>query len=374
MKSHNYLLTVLTGIAFFSSSASAADFYIAEGVTGSVGYHSQTASPGGLIGYLENIHKTGFSQIRNDCSDFSTVGTEQKGFIEQVPGQNGVYGFKFAKAGGSSGNGYFLGAPDVTWSYGILSDNGGQTSPYSHSVVNSKVTGSLPDKVWQRGPLCFSTYSGWAMYDYLNVKITGFHLYTVGVPEAGRYVMTSGYAMSSGINRININQKVYNNTAVGSATGGSIYVLKTCDIIPTTPTNIIFSNQLAGRFTGPTLLESSLAGITFNCNKNGSGYIYLSPHNRLKVNTKTGMDLQPAKTNAVIRPYIVTSLSTTPLDNSICNDNATNALKYNELISINKRVQANTGDSLSYYFNLCGRGQIQADSYTGSIDVRIVVQ
>lgn len=349
------------------SFISQAAHYIPSSTTGYLGYYPIQVIDVS-IGFRNSSRygAIGFSALTSQCSTFANFETQEKNVIEAVPGQQDVYGFKFYNSDDPSG-GYILAAPNASIYSNIFPTSGGAIEGRYIAIVNSKVTSSMT-KLTQHGPFCYQdrdmTITGVG-----SARISGLHFYAVGEIKPGQYKMIQPlYVVAHGVEgHANASNQIVFNVA------DTINVLKTCDIIPASPTNIVFSNQLTKTFSVATLLESISGSITFNCNQTGLSSIFLQPRNPLSATSGTGMQLTPVKSTSTVVPYIVTSLSTTARNNALCNDNAVGALKYFNKNDLNT-VTMNTQNLLTYYFNLCAKGEIKPDIYTGSMDVQIMVQ
>lgn len=373
-----YIYKILIGVGgILLLSPSFAINYIPSGASGYLGYYPVNSvkiaiSDKGVSSIVPYYNSMGFSSIMGRCSTFANINSEQAGAIESVPYQSDVYGFKFYNSSKPDSSGYILAAPDALFDTRYLSWHSGGQTIYGTAVFrNSKLSGSVPDNTYLSGPLCINTYYP-ELQGRSSMTITGLHLYAVGNIEPGKYFMKKSiYGIGHGATRWDPAKD--SSEKINFSSSDAIEVLQTCDITPTTSTNIMFSNQLTKTYPTATLLESSPAGIIFNCNQNGVSGIFLRPRNPLVTTSNTGMSLTPGKSTTTISPYIVTSRDTTARNNALCNDNAAGALKYFNKNDLNA-VTMNTQNLLTYYFNLCAKGEIKADIYTGSMDVQIMVQ
>lgn len=369
---HNYLNTAAGLSCLLCSFSTVAVTYIPAGATGFVGtmaYTGRLPIGAGTTGDYYDIF--GFSTTTSSCSTFANVDAAQKGSIEAVPGQSGVYGIKLVNTSNPQG-GYILAAPNIDYAFRILSRNGGYPDSRYITVVNSKAT-SIDNNLSEIGPLCYKVHSSYVSDGGPSTYLRGFNLYAVGNLMPGKFALAKPlYEIAKGTDWGD--EYFWDSFEPFSFnTMDTIEVLNTCDITPTTPTNIIYGNQLAKNFSTATLVESIPAGITFNCSQSGTSSIFLRPRNQLVATSSTGMSLTPSKSTTTVVPYIVTSLGSTDRSNALCADNASGALKYFNLQNL-KGVTAGTPNMLTYYFSLCAKGDIKPDNYTGSMDVQIVVQ
>lgn len=376
MKLNNDVNTLIIGISFlllsFPSGAGVTAPAGATGYIGTLKIGNNIYTPGIKDGHYNQV---GFSRFTNRCSTAASVDSEQKDVIERVPGLSGVYGFKLTNATNAQ-SGYILAVPDGYVAVGVvLWDSGGYADTLRAHIVNSKVV-SIDSRFREEGPLCFGVENDVdVILDNASIGLDSVNLYAVGNLMPGRYqfpaslnTIVRGASYGPGVP---VDDSQYQAVVMGP--NDTVDVLNTCDVTPSSPTNIVFNNQLAKNFPTATLVESVPATITFNCNMSGTSGIFLNPRNPLVTTSGTGMSMTPSKSADAVSPYIVTSLDTAARNNALCADNASRALKYFTIQNLSA-VTAGTPELITYYFNLCAKGNIKADAYSGSMDVQIIVK
>lgn len=161
----------------------------------------------------------------------------------------------------------------------------------------------------------------------------------------------------------------------------SVEALDSCTVAPVTTTNIIFSNQMAGRKQNQ-LLETRPASINVNCITAGKLLMVVSANQQLHGQSSAGntsdtnlagMALDSLSGNtadSTERPYIVTSRTISSSD--ICRNGNNDAIPYYDRVKLGTMSNSSAKETL--YFNLCHNGNIKAGRYQGSIDVSFFLE
>ncbi|MFD1091934.1 hypothetical protein [Providencia vermicola] len=235
---------------------------------------------------------------------------------------------------------------------------------------------SKAETVWgiapKSGSSNFFYRSGASNVNPTTFTVTSYSAYAIGGGlKAGVYKIHPGYESVGLVTTGGYSYEDGRPALFDKNSNVTITALKSCNLTPSTPTNIQYPAQLSQNYPTPKNLASEQAVVQVSCYEAGKeGFLTLGPLNPMVAGSTTGMVLTGSEDDSGDLPYIATSA--TSQGDSVCNANSSDAIPYLGSQSISTIPGKDFTKSL--FFNLCANGNIKPGKYKGAINVSVLVE